>query len=224
MKAPRALVAAAATVLAAGCSATDPFEDSLAPVLPSTGAVVSEHPLATKAGLLALEAGAMLRTRPSRRRWRWRSSTRRPATWEAGDSRCGFLAGVNRKRSISKWHQRGLTSLATGWRRRCGLRAVPRDAARRRGAWKSSGALRALHTAWLGPSPFLKLCEPAIRLAEEGFTVDAWLARTLRRESIRALLGRDPGARQLFYPNGNALAEGDRLVRPRWRGPLASWG
>ena len=56
MTAPRALLGAAA-LFACGCSATDPFEEALDPVRPSTGAVVSEHPLATKAGLLVLEAG-----------------------------------------------------------------------------------------------------------------------------------------------------------------------
>ena len=53
-----------------------------------------------------------------------------------------------------------------------------------------------------------------LRLAEEGFAVDGWLARTLQRENIRVLLSRDPGARALFYPDGEALSEGDRLVQP----------
>jgi gamma-glutamyltranspeptidase / glutathione hydrolase len=57
------------------------------------------------------------------------------------------------------------------------------------------------------------LCLPAIELAERGFRVDAHLARSLRDPEDRARLERSPGARELFYPGGEPLREGDRLVQ-----------
>ena len=216
MRAPRALLAAAATALVAGCSATDPFEDSLAPVLPSTGAVVSEHPLATKAGLLVLEAGgnaadAAVATAMA-------LAVVYPQAGNLGGG--GFALWVPRRGEPQAIDFREVAPAGTDVTRYLddqgaviSERSLVTPLAV--GVPGSPLGLYELYTRHgSGRLSFLKLCEPAIRLAEEGFAVDAWLARTLRRESIRALLGRDPGARELFYPDGSALAEGDRLVQP----------
>ncbi len=65
-----------------------------------------------------------------------------------------------------------------------------------------------------GQITFARLCAPAIALARHGFEVDDFLARDLRRESLRARLVADPAARRLFYPGGEALQEGELLVQP----------
>ena len=53
--------------------------------------------------------------------------------------------------------------------------------------------------------------EPAIRLAEEGFTVDADLVGSL--EESASLLSRFPESRRLFLRNGNHFEEGEILVQ-----------
>ncbi len=61
---------------------------------------------------------------------------------------------------------------------------------------------------------FAALCAPAIALAHDGFPVDSWLARDLRKESAKGRLMADPAARSLFYPAGEPLSEGEILVQP----------
>lgn len=70
---------------------------------------------------------------------------------------------------------------------------------------------------------FTQVCESAILLAENGFRVDPWLAASLEQDSVRELLGADPGAAQLFYPGGEPLAEGDILVQPALAKTLRSY-
>ena len=53
---------------------------------------------------------------------------------------------------------------------------------------------------------------PALRLAEEGFSVDKRLARTLRADSAR--LSHFEGSRKLFFPNGHPLREGSDWQNP----------
>ncbi len=55
-----------------------------------------------------------------------------------------------------------------------------------------------------------RLVEPAIRLAEDGFVLDAALPSTLREG--RALLERYPEARRVFLADGRIPASGDRFV------------
>ncbi|MGH9462192.1 MAG: gamma-glutamyltransferase [Vicinamibacteria bacterium] len=53
--------------------------------------------------------------------------------------------------------------------------------------------------------------EPAVRLAEEGFTVDANLVGSL--EESASLLSRFPESRRIFLRNGNHFEEGEILVQ-----------
>jgi gamma-glutamyltranspeptidase/glutathione hydrolase len=62
--------------------------------------------------------------------------------------------------------------------------------------------------------PWSDLCRDAIRLADDGFPVDAWLARDLVDPGPRARLEADPASRALFYPDGEALREGAVLRQP----------
>lgn len=54
--------------------------------------------------------------------------------------------------------------------------------------------------------------EAAIRLAGQGFPNSRSVAAALVED--RESLSRDPGAREVFYPNGTPIAEGARLVQP----------
>ena len=64
----------------------------------------------------------------------------------------------------------------------------------------------------LGRLPFAEVAAPAIRLAREGFEVDAFLAAELEQE--RAKLARHPGAVEVFFRDGRPLRAGERLVQP----------
>lgn len=76
------------------------------------------------------------------------------------------------------------------------------------------GSPRGLHDLQrtLGRLTFAEVAAPALALAREGFPVGRELARELREE--RAKLLRHPGARELFFPDGEPLAEGTLLCQP----------
>jgi gamma-glutamyltranspeptidase / glutathione hydrolase len=59
---------------------------------------------------------------------------------------------------------------------------------------------------------FRTLADEAIRLAEDGWPIDPWLARSLRSKSLKGRM--NPAASAVFYPDGQALTEGDLLVQP----------
>jgi gamma-glutamyltranspeptidase/glutathione hydrolase len=62
-----------------------------------------------------------------------------------------------------------------------------------------------------GILPLARVLAPAIRLADEGFEVDAALARSLERNA--KLIGEFAGA-AVFLPNGQSLPAGSRLRQP----------
>jgi gamma-glutamyltranspeptidase/glutathione hydrolase len=72
-----------------------------------------------------------------------------------------------------------------------------------------AGMLEA-HTRW-GRLPRAVVLAPAIRLAREGFTVSPLLARTT--EASRTKLTADSAAARRFFPGGQAVRPGDRLVQ-----------
>lgn len=59
-----------------------------------------------------------------------------------------------------------------------------------------------------------QLCEPAVKLARDGFVVPQSLAEDLRDAEDRERLERSVAARELFYPEGEPLRAGDVLVQP----------
>lgn len=210
------LRAVSIVLLAAGCGATDPFKESLKPVLPSRGAVVSEHPLATKAGLLMLEQGgnaadAAVATALA-------LAVVYPQAGNLGGG--GFALWVPRRGGATAIDFRELAPRGTEVARYLDEagEVVPSRSLVTPLAVGVPGSPLGLFQLFKDHGSkklsLLQVCEPAIRLAEEGFTVDPWLAQTLRRGSIRQLLGRDPGARDLFYPGGEPLLAGDRLTQP----------
>ncbi|HSJ10247.1 MAG TPA: gamma-glutamyltransferase [Longimicrobiales bacterium] len=76
------------------------------------------------------------------------------------------------------------------------------------------GAVMGLYEAHrrFGTKPWRDLVEPAIRLAEDGFTVDAELAGSIRGAAER--LQPFPGSAALFFPGGVSPAEGSRWSNP----------
>ncbi len=57
-----------------------------------------------------------------------------------------------------------------------------------------------------------QLLDPAITLAREGFAVDPWLARDLRRTTVAGRM--NAAARAVFYPGGEPLGVGQMLRQP----------
>ena len=212
-------------LLAAACSAVDPFsamEDRLGP---SRGAVVSEHPLATRAGLRVLESGgnaadaavAAALTLAVVYPQAGNLGGGGFAVWVPGEgpaetldfrevAPAGYTADLYLDEHGEVVPARSLrTPLAVG---------VPGSPKGLFELYRSHGSRRL---------SFTQVCETAILLAENGFRVDAWLAASLRRGSVRKLLSADPGAAALFYPGGEPLAEGAVLVQPALAKTLRSF-
>ena len=78
------------------------------------------------------------------------------------------------------------------------------------------GTVRGMDLAWRrhgsGDVAWDVLLEPAIRLAEEGFTLDDALPTTLTRQRRRFL--QSEGSRALFFEDGEPLSPGDTLRNP----------
>jgi len=75
----------------------------------------------------------------------------------------------------------------------------------------SVAGLWALHRKY-GTKPWAELVEPAIRLAEKGFVVDADFASSIESEAKR--LARFPASAALFLPNGRTPAVGSTWNDP----------
>ncbi|MEM8627524.1 MAG: gamma-glutamyltransferase [Pseudomonadota bacterium] len=71
----------------------------------------------------------------------------------------------------------------------------------------------AMHTRY-GRLPFADVVEPAIRLAERGFTVTHYLAGAVREAEED--LAADPVISGVLRPGGSALSAGDRLVQQEY--------
>ncbi|MEM9802978.1 MAG: gamma-glutamyltransferase family protein [Planctomycetota bacterium] len=222
MKAVLRASSVAAVVLASACTAVDPFRAAEERVPPAVGAVVSEHPLATKAGLLVLEAGgnaadaavatalALAVVYPQAGNlggggfavWVPAPSDdaekNRPATLDFREiAPAGYGVDLYVDESGEVVRSRSLTTpLAVG---------VPGSPRGLYELYRMHGSRRL---------SFTQLSQGAIRLAEDGFAVDEWLARDLARSTTRAKLMADPGAAAVFYPDGEPLAVGERLVQP----------
>lgn len=70
-----------------------------------------------------------------------------------------------------------------------------------------------------GEMPFEDLLQPAIKLAENGFEVGERLARSLEGDAAERLKTFET-ARRYFFPNGEALEAGDRLVNREFANTL----
>ncbi|MFT7679248.1 MAG: gamma-glutamyltranspeptidase/glutathione hydrolase, partial [Planctomycetota bacterium] len=203
----------------ASCRAADPFGQEPGVPRPEQGAVVSEHPLATRAGLEILEAGgnaadAAVATAlvlavvyPQAGNLGgggfavWVPREGEPNTLDFRElAPAGYTPELYQDAAGEVVPERSLaTPLAVG---------VPGSPAGLYELYRQYGSK-------VQGLTFADLCEPAIRLARDGFEVDAWLARDLRSSKSRVRLEADPGAREIFYPGGAPLAEGQVLKQPR---------
>ena len=71
-----------------------------------------------------------------------------------------------------------------------------------------------------GKLPWGKDFDAAIKLADEGFIVSPRLANSLGPRFQTGQLGKDPKAGPYFFPNGKALAIGDRRTNPDYANVL----
>lgn len=89
-------------------------------------------------------------------------------------------------------------------------------------AWQSGRAVGVPGTIALyklahetyGVLPWASLFEPAIRLADEGFTVPSKMANYLPQMARISRLDENPGAAEYFYPDGEPLQAGATLRNP----------
>ena len=202
----------------ASCRTPDPLAQLSTTSLPKKGAVVSEHRLATAAGLHFLNregnaadvavataltlavvlpqagnlggGGFALWVPAEGDAWSLDFREQAPAGYEA-------RLYLDEAGEVVKGRSLG-TPLAVG---------IP----------GSPAGLFELHRRFgSGRFTFRELLGPAIRLAGEGFHVDPWLARSLRGEWERnGRLTRDPAASRLFFPNGKPLLAGEVLLQPQ---------
>ena len=199
-----------------GCRATDPFEERDPFPTPQAGAVVAEHPIAVQVGLDILNQGgnaadAAVATALA-------LAVVYPQAGNLGGG--GFAIWVPHEGE--PWSLDFRETTPQGYRTDLYLDAqgkvVPERSLQTPLAVGVPGSPLGLFELYRshgsGRVSLARLCAPAISLARNGFEVDAFLARDLQVESLKARLMADPAARRLFYPSGRALEEGDRLVQP----------
>ncbi len=208
------LALASALAIGTGCTSATVFERQAAWPHPKTGAVVSEHPLATQAGLAILDRGG-------------NAADAAVATAlvlavvypEAGNlGGGGFALWVPHVGASQSFDFRETAPRAA--RAEVFLDASGKPVAARslRGPFAvgvpgSPLGLYELHRACgSGRFSLRDLAERAIELARDGFEVDAWLARDLAQPDVKKLF--NATAAELFFPGGHPLRAGDRLVQP----------
>jgi gamma-glutamyltranspeptidase/glutathione hydrolase len=210
---PRAALAAAATLLAAGAlAACGPASRPAAPapmagkrVEGRGGMVSASHPDAAAAGAQLLAAGgnavdAFVATAFAL------SVTDISQTGLGGGGAMTYYQAATRRAEHLSFYPRAGEDAA--WARA--------DTGRPRGPGRAAATpgmvagLLAAHAKW-GVRPLAEVMAPAIRLAREGFVVSPLLARTI--VSSRAKLQAEPEAAALLMPGGEALRPGERLVQ-----------
>ncbi len=178
--------------------------------------VVSEHPLATRAGVRILEAGGNAAD----------AAVATALVLAVVYPQAGNLGGGG----FALWVPHGDAPASLDFRETApeGMRAdyfldaagVPIASRSLAGplAVGTPGSPAGLHELFrrFGSGRFAwgDLFRDAIELAEKGFQVDAWLEHDLRDPGPRARLEADPAARALFYPDGEPLKEGTLLRQP----------
>ena len=83
----------------------------------------------------------------------------------------------------------------------------------------SVAGLETMHDRF-GTRGWRELIDPAVRLARDGFPVDAELADDLANEKKQRQLDQFPSTAAVFYPNGQPLATGSRLIQKDLAGTL----
>ncbi|MEY2746110.1 MAG: hypothetical protein RL112_1152 [Planctomycetota bacterium] len=181
---------------------------------PQGGAVVSEHPLATQAGLSVLERGGNAADAAVATAFALAVVLPRAGNLGGG----GFALHADHAGDALFLDFRETAPMAA--RPEAYLdaqgRFVPERGARGPTAVGVPGSPAGLHALWSaagsGRFAFADLLEPAIALARDGFLVDADLARDLAASSNFDKF--NAAARAVYCPGGKPLAEGQRLAQP----------
>ncbi len=233
MSAARCWSLAGLALALASCGAPPEDDARFAWPTPRRGMVVSEHPLATAAGLDVLDAGGNAVD----------AAVACALALAVVYPQAGNLGGGG----FALWvpHDERRPARALDFRE-CGPAELRAELFLEQGELVPERAqLGALAAAvpgtpaglWvlqreLGVLDFDRVARRAIELAQYGFAVDAWLAHDLADDEHAQKLLASPGAAALFYPGGDALREGDRLVqrelartleRYAREGPRALW-
>ena len=201
----------AALLLAAACAGPGSrFEGGAL----ARGAVVSEHPLATRVGVEVLEHGGNAAD----------AAVATALALAVVYPQAGNLGGGGFALCFSP---KGET-LALDFRETAPAGAQPEryldpdgrfvpersvSGALAVGVPGSPGGLYQLYRRFgSGRLTFRELAAPAIRLAREGFPVDPWLARDLAATAVQDKMS--AAAREVFFPDGEPLRRGARLCQP----------
>lgn len=204
----------------AACAQTRPGGDDGAAAnsdrVDRPAAVVSAHPLATRAGLEILEAGgnaadaavatalALAVVHPQAGNLGGGGF----AVWVPTSGPAGALALDFRETAPRELDPSDFDDGSGGVDRDLALASVLAA-----GVPGSPAGLLELHGR-LGTLPLAQVAAPALELARAGFAVDPFLAQDLAADALRARLARSPAALARFYPGGEPLEEGETLAQP----------
>ena len=181
---------------------------------PEAGAVVAEHPLAVRAGLDVLARGGNAAD----------AAVATALTLAVVLPQAGNLGGGG----FAVWAPAEGAPLAIDFREVAPESTDPLAYFNEAEALVSGRSLRGPLAVGVPGSPaglwdlyercgsgrfnFRTLADEAIRLAGEGWPIDPWLARSLSSKTLKERM--NPAARAVFYPDGEALTEGELLVQP----------
>lgn len=179
--------------------------------LPAAGAVVSEHPLATEVGLAVLQkdgnaADAAVATALALAVVLPRAGNLGGGGFALWVDHAGESEFLDFRETAPRAAQPAVYLDAQG-------RFVPERGRRGPSASGVPGSPAGLYKLWFrrgsGRFTFQELAAPAIRLAREGFAVDADLARDLAQSSTLDKF--NAAARAVYAPQGRPLKEGELL-------------
>jgi gamma-glutamyltranspeptidase/glutathione hydrolase len=211
----------ASILLSAACSGPSQLQQEAHWRTPQAGAVVSEHPLATKVGLDVLDKGgnaadAAVATALA-------LAVVYPQAGNLGGG--GFALWVPHVGEARTFDFRETAPAAAAPELFLGPDGKRIDDRSLLGPLSVGvpGSPRGLYQLYRACGSrqlaFPELVQPAIELARKGFPVDAWLARELaKKETFERM---NAPARQIFYPAGRPLREGELLRQPELATTLA---
>ncbi|MBI5361576.1 MAG: gamma-glutamyltransferase [Planctomycetes bacterium] len=210
MRAPRELLALAAFALLAlaACKSGAPADVPAHWPAPRAGAIATEHPLATQAGLDVLNRGGNAAD----------AAVAAALVLAVVHPHAGNLGGGG----FARWVPHAGEPDALDFRETAPRAVDPALYLDTEGKRVGARSLRGPHAVAVPGSPrglwelhqkhgsgklrFAELARRAIELAQQGFPVDAFLARDLVEPGVRAHFS--PSAQAVFYPGGEALREG----------------